>query len=364
MKIAQIAPLNEAVPPHLYGGTEMVIAHLCDALVELGHDVTLFASAESSTEARLLPMRDQSLRLDAVPLKSDLAAHLSMLYEVRAAAQRFDILHFHTDLLHFPMFEQLAHRSVTTVHSRTDLKDLPAAYAHWPNYGLVSISDRQRHPLADANWLETVPHGISPQRYWCTEHNDRGYLAFLGRIAPEKGPEVAIRVAREAGIPLRIAAKVDASDRVYFETVIRPLLDDPLIEFIGEIGAERKTEFLANALALLFPIRWPEPFGLVMIEAMACGTPVIGWDRGSVPEVIEPGLTGFIVRSEREALEAIRAVGRLDRRAVRAAFERRFTARHMAEAYVQVYRTLLAAPRTMGRGRHGTGAHYGIRTGH
>jgi glycosyltransferase involved in cell wall biosynthesis len=261
------------------------------------------------------------------------------------------------------MFEHLAHRSVTTVHSRTDLKDLPGAYARWPYYGLVSISDQQRNPLADANWLETVPHGISPQRYWCREHNDGGYLAFLGRIAPEKGPEVAIRVARAAGIPLRIAAKVDSADRVYFETVIRPLLDDPLIEFIGEIGAERKPEFLANALGLMFPIRWPEPFGLVMIEAMACGTPVIGWDRGSVPEVIEPGVTGFIVRSEREALDAIREVGRLDRRAVRAAFERRFTARHMAEAYVQVYRTLLAAPRTMGRGRHGTKAHYGTRIG-
>jgi glycosyltransferase involved in cell wall biosynthesis len=363
MKIAQIAPLYEAVPPRLYGGTEMVIAHLCDALVELGHDVTLFASAESSTEARLLPMRDQSLRLDAVPLKSDVAAHLSMLYDVREAAHRFDILHFHTELVHFPMFEHLAHRSVTTVHSRTDLKDLPGVYARWPYYGLVSISDQQRNPLADANWLETVPHGISPQRYWCREHNDRGYLAFLGRIAPEKGPEVAIRLARAAGIPLRIAAKVDSADRVYFETVIRPLLDDPLIEFIGEIGAERKPEFLANALALMFPIRWPEPFGLVMIEAMACGTPVIGWDRGSVPEVIEPGVTGFIVRSEREALDAIREVGRLDRRAVRAAFERRFTARHMAEAYVQVYRSLLAAPRTMGRGRHGTKAHYGTRTG-
>jgi len=363
MKIAQIAPLYEAVPPRLYGGTEMMIAHLCDALVELGHDVTLFASAESSTEARLLPMRAHSLRLDAVPLKSDLAAHLSMLHEVREAAHRFDILHFHLELLHFPMFEHLAHRSVTTVHSRTDLKDLPAVYARWPYYGLVSISDQQRNALADANWLETVPHGISPQRYWCREHNDRGYLAFLGRIAPEKGPEVAIRVARAAGIPLRIAAKVDSADRVYFETVIRPLLDDPLIEFIGEIGAERKPEFLANALALMFPIRWPEPFGLVMIEAMACGTPVIGWDRGSVPEVIEPGVTGFIVRSEREALDAIREVGGLDRRAVRAAFERRFTARHMAEAYVQVYRTLLAAPRTMGRGRHATKANYGTRTG-
>ncbi len=361
MKIAQIAPLYEAVPPRLYGGTEMVLAHLCDSLVELGHDVTLFASAESSTAANLVPVRDHSLRLDAVPLKSDSAAHLRMLYEVREVCHRFDILHFHLDLLHLPMFEQVAHRSVTTVHSRTDLRDLPAAYARWPNYGLVSISDQQREPLPDGNWLATVPHGISPARYCCNERIDRGYLAFLGRIAPEKGPDVVIRVARQAGIPLRIAAKVDAADRVWFDTVIRPLLDDPLIEFIGEIGAERKAEFLANALALLFPIRWPEPFGLVMIEAMACGTPVIAWDRGSVPEVIEPGLTGFIVRSEHEALEAIGEVGRLDRRAVRARFECRFTARRMAEAYLDVYRTLLAAPRTVGGGRHGTRASYGTR---
>jgi glycosyltransferase involved in cell wall biosynthesis len=364
MKIAQIAPLYEAVPPQLYGGTEMVIAHLCDALTELGHDVTLFASAESSSEARLIPMRDRSLRLDAAPLKSDLAAHLNMLYEVRELSQRFDILHFHLDMLHFPLFEHVAHRCVTTVHSRTDLQDLPGAYARWPYYGLVSISDRQRNPLPDANWLATVPHGISPARYWCNEHADRGYLAFLGRIAPEKGPDAAIRVAREARIPLRIAAKVDPVDQVYFESVIRPLLDDPLIEFIGEIGAEHKPEFLANALALLFPIRWPEPFGLVMIEAMACGTPVIAWDHGSVPEVIESGLTGFVVHSDRQALAAIREVGRLDHRGVRAAFERRFTARHMAEAYLDVYQTLLAAPRTVGRGRHGRGATYGARTGH
>jgi len=238
MKIAQIAPLYEAVPPKLYGGTEMVVAHLCDALVELGHDVTLFATAESSTEARLIPMRDQALRLDAVPLKSDLAAHLAMLHDVREMCQRFDVLHFHLDMLHFPLFEHVAHRSVTTLHSRTDLKDLPAAYARWPNYGLVSISDHQRNPVPDANWLATVPHGISPQRYWYTNHPDRGYLAFLGRIAPEKGPDRAIRLARAAGIPLRIAAKVDGADQVYFDSVIRPLLDDSLIEFIGEIGAE------------------------------------------------------------------------------------------------------------------------------
>ena len=363
MRIAQIAPLYEAVPPKLYGGTEMVTAHLCDALIELGHDVTLFASADSATEARLAPMRDKSLRLDAAPLKSDIAAHFGMLYEVRELGHRFDVLHFHIDMLHLPMFEPIAHRTVTTVHGRTDLEDLAGAYARWHQYGLVSLTERQRIPLPDANWLATVSHGVSPARYRCSEHGKRGYLAFLGRIAPEKGPDVAIRVARQARIPLRIAAKVDAADRVYFETVIRPLLDDPLIEFVGEIGAEQKPEFLGNALALLFPIRWPEPFGLVMIEAMACGTPVIGWERGSVPEVIEPGLTGFIVRSDREALEAIGQVARLDRRAVRAAFERRFTARHMAEAYVDVYESLLAAPLTVGRGRQGARARLGTRTG-
>jgi glycosyltransferase involved in cell wall biosynthesis len=363
MKIAQIAPLYEAVPPRLYGGTEMVIAHLCEALVELGHDVTLFASADSVTQAQLVPMRDQALRLDAIPLKSDIAAHQTMLYEVRELCQRFDVLHFHVDLLHLPMFEHVAHRTVTTIHARTDLKDLAGAYERWPHYGLVSISQHQRAPLPEANWLATVPHGVLPQRYWCNERAERGYLAFLGRIAPEKGPDVAIRVARQAQIPLRIAAKVDAADRVYFETVIRPLLDDPLIEFIGEIGVEQKPEFLANALALLFPIRWPEPFGLVMIEAMACGTPVIAWERGSVPEVIEPGVTGFIVRSDREALEAIEQVARLDRHAVRTGFERRFTARRMAQDYLDVYERLLAAPRAVTRGRHGTRASHGARIG-
>ena len=363
MKIAQIAPLYEAVPPKLYGGTEMVLAHLCDALVDLGHDVTLFASADSATAARLVPMRDQSLRLDAVALKSAGAAHLRMLSEVREVCHEFDILHFHVDLLHLPLFEHIAHRTVTTIHARTDLKDLMGAYARWSRYGLVSISENQRAPLPQANWLATVHHGICPDRYWPVERPDRGYLAFLGRISPEKGPDLAIQVARQAGIPLRIAAKVDAADRVYFESTIRPLLDDPLIEFIGEIGADRKPEFLANALALLFPIRWPEPFGLVMIEAMACGTPVIAWDRGSVPEVIDPGVSGFIVHSEREALAAIEQARRLDRRAVRAAFERRFTARHMAEAYVDVYRRLLAAPRMVGRGRAGPRAIHGTRAG-
>jgi glycosyltransferase involved in cell wall biosynthesis len=286
-----------------------------------------------------------------------------MLYEVREVSHYFDILHFHVDLLHLPLFEHIAHRTVTTIHARTDLKDLSGAYARWLRYGLVSISEHQRIAIPEANWLATVPHGISADRYWPAERPSRGYLAFLGRIAPEKGPDVAIRVARQAGIPLRIAAKVDPADRIYFERTIRPLLDDPLIEFIGEIGADRKPEFLANALALLFPIRWPEPFGLVMIEAMACGTPVIAWDRGSVPEVIEPGVTGFIVHSEREALAAIEQVGRLDRRAVRAAFERRFTARHMAEAYVDVYRNLLAAPRMVGRGRAAARATHGTRAG-
>ena len=341
MKIAQIAPLCETVPPKLYGGTEMVVAHLCDALSELGHDVTLFASGESSTEARLIPMRDQALRLDAVPLKSDLAAHLAMLHEVRERCQQFDVLHFHLDMLHFPMFEHVAHRSVTTLHSRTDLKDLPAAYARWPHYGLVSISDHQRHPLPEANWLATVPHGIAPRRYWYTNPSDRGYLAFLGRIAPEKGPDRAIRLARAAGIPLRIAAKVDAADQVYFESVIRPLLDDSLIEFIGEIGAEHKPEFLANALALVFPICWPEPFGLVMIEALACGTPVLALRRGSVSEVIEDGVTGFVRDTEDELVEAVARVTELDRERCRSEAERRFSPSAMADAYERVYQNLV-----------------------
>jgi glycosyltransferase involved in cell wall biosynthesis len=345
MNIAQIAPLYEAVPPKFYGGTERVVAHLCDALVELGHEVTLFAAADAQTKARLFAVRDQPIRLDAAPLKSDLAAHLAMLYEAKRRSAQFDILHFHVDLLHFPMFEQQAQKTVTTLHGRLDLKDLTAAYDRWPSFGLVSISNHQRRPLPNANWLATVGHGVPPCQYTFYARPAGCYLAFLGRMSPEKRPDVAIRLARRAGIPLKIAAKVDAADVVYFDTVVRPLLDDPLIDFIGEIGDERKSEFLDNALALLFPIDWPEPFGLVMIEAMACGTPVIAWNCGAVPEVIDDGVTGFIVNSEEEALAAIARARDVDRRQVRAVFDRRFTASTMARNYLNVYARLLEAQR-------------------
>jgi glycosyltransferase involved in cell wall biosynthesis len=341
MHIAQIAPLAEAVPPKFYGGTERVVATLCDALVELGHEVTLFAAADARTSAKLVPVREQSIRLDPAPLKSDVAAHLAMLHEVRRRAWQFDILHFHIDLLHFPVFEHQAHRTVTTLHGRLDLADLEAAYAHWPQFGLVSISDHQRTPLPFVNWLATVPHGLAVERFAFRARPQPGYLAFIGRISPEKRPDVAISIARRAGIALKIAAKVDNIDRDYFEARIAPLLDHPLIDYIGEIGDDQKSEFLGNALALLFPIDWPEPFGLVMIEAMACGTPVIAWNRGSVPEVVDHGVTGYIVDSEEEALAALSNIGQIDRRTVRAVFERRFAARTMARSYVDLYARLI-----------------------
>jgi glycosyltransferase involved in cell wall biosynthesis len=337
MKIAQIPPLYESVPPRLYGGTERVVAHLCDALADEGHDVTLFAAADARTKAHLVAVRDQALRLDAASLKSDVAAHLRLLHEVKRRAAHFDILHFHVDMIHFPMFEQHAHKSITTLHGRLDIKDLPSVYERWPGFGLVSISDHQRTALASANWLATVPHGLPIAHYSFTARPTGDYLAFLGRISPEKGAAEAIRLATRSGVRLRLAAKVDAVDMVYFKSVVEPLLDHPLIEFVGEIGDTQKSDFLGNARALLFPIQWPEPFGLVMIESMACGTPVIAYRQGAVPEIIEPGVSGVMVNSEDQALLAIAQVDRFDRAAVRGAFERRFTADRMARAYVDVY---------------------------
>jgi glycosyltransferase involved in cell wall biosynthesis len=344
MHIAQIAPLAEAVPPKLYGGTERVVATLCDALVQLGHDVTLFASADARTSANLVPVRDRAIRLDPAPLKSDVAAHLTMLHEVRRQAWKFDILHFHIDLLHFPVFEHEAHKTVTTLHGRLDLTDLERAYQHWPQFGLVSISDHQRTPMPFVNWLATIPHGLPVEQFAFRSRPQPGYLAFLGRLSPEKRPDVAISVARRAGIPLKIAAKVDAVDREYFQARIAPLLDHPLIEYIGEIGDADKSEFLGNARALLFPINWPEPFGLVMIESMACGTPVIAWNCGSVPEVLDHGVTGYIVDSEEEALAALGKIEQIDRRKVREVFEQRFAARTMARSYLELYARLLKQP--------------------
>ena len=340
MRIAQVAPLYESVPPKLYGGTERIVAYLSDALVDLGHEVTLFASADARTKARLVAARDQAIRLDPNPLSSDAAAHLTMLHEVRRRAAEFDVIHFHVDPLHLPLFENMAERTVTTMHGRLDLKDLPELYRRWPQFPLVSISNDQRRPLPQASWLDTIYHGL-PLDLLEPCFAPPGYLAFLGRISPEKGPDRAIEIAKRAGLPLKIAAKVDAADRAYFHNVVEPLLDHPLVEWIGEIGDAEKSRFLGEAAALLFPIDWPEPFGLVLIEAMACGTPVIAWNCGSVPEVIDDRLTGFIVNSMDEAVDAVAKVGSLDRRQIRAAFERRFSAPVMAANYARHYWQLM-----------------------
>jgi glycosyltransferase involved in cell wall biosynthesis len=337
MKIAQVAPLYEAVPPQLYGGTERVVAALTDALVALGHDVTLFASGEARTSARLIPGRDRAIRLDPAPLKSDLAAHMAMLARVRRSADAFDVIHFHTDMLHFPFFADVAEKTLTTVHGRLDLKDLPQVYRTWPQFPLVSISDAQRRPLPDANWQATVHHGVNAETFQFHAAPD-GYLAFLGRISPEKRPDRAIAIAGRFGRKLKIAAKIDPADREYFNAVIGPLLRAEVhAEYIGEITEDQKSDFLGGADALLFPVDWPEPFGLVMIEAMACGTPVVAYDNGSVSEIVEDGLTGFIVRSEDEAIAALKRVPTLDRRGVRGRFETRFSAAAMALRYRDLY---------------------------
>ncbi len=341
MRIAQIAPLYEAVPPKLYGGTERVVSTLADALVERGHEVTLFASADSRSRARLVPGRAQALRLDP-GLGWDLPAHMAMLEEVRRQAHRFDILHFHTDCLQMPLFRDIAGRTVTTMHGRLDLPDLRAFFTHYRHIPLVSISNDQRRPLSFANFVGTVYHGLPRALYPFTARPDGGYLAFLGRISPEKRPDRAIEIAKRAGLPLKIAAKVGQADAAYFNDTIRPLLDHPLIEFVGEINDSQKPGFLGNAAALLFPIDWPEPFGLVMIEAMACGTPVIAWRRGSVPEVIDDGVTGRIVEDLDDAVAAVETASRLDRACIRRVFEERFSVEAMAEGYLRIYRRLLA----------------------
>ena len=345
MRIAQVSPLYEAVPPKLYGGTERVVAWLTDALVDAGHDVTLFAPADADTRATLVPVRDQAIRLDPTPLKSDLAAHMTQLHEVRRRMRDFDVIHFHVDLLHFPFFEDCAERTLTTLHGRQDLKDLAGVYRRWPQFPLASISHRQREPLRGANWLGTVHHGLPADLFGFNPQPAGGYLAFLGRISPEKRADRAIAIARRTGLPLKIAAKVDTVDRAYFHAEIEPLLRTADVEFVGEIGDADKADFLGNALALLFPIDWPEPFGLVMIEAMACGTPVVAWNCGSVPEVLEDGVSGRIVDSEDAAVAAVSEVLALDRAGVRATFERRFTAATMARNYIDLYARLVSDER-------------------
>jgi glycosyltransferase involved in cell wall biosynthesis len=338
MRIAQVAPLYESVPPKLYGGTERVVSYLTEALVRQGHDVTLFASGDSSTSARLVASCRKSLRLD--PNCCDtVAPHFVMLEEVARRAAEFDVIHFHVDYLHFPFSRRHPVPHVTTLHGRLDISELVSLYREYVETPLISISNAQRVPLGSANWRATVYHGL-PSDLLRPGTGRGGYLAFLGRISPEKGPERAIAIARSAGIPLKIAAKVDQADRAYFETVIRPMIHGPLVDFVGEIGEAEKQEFLGEALALLFPIDWPEPFGLVMIESLACGTPVIAFRRGSVPEVLDAGVTGFVVDDVREAVAAVTRLSELRRSTCRAVFDRRFTAARMAEDYVTVYQTV------------------------
>jgi glycosyltransferase involved in cell wall biosynthesis len=338
MKIAQIAPLAESVPPRLYGGTERVVSYLAEELVRLGHDVTLFASGDSETSARLVACSQRALRLD--PAVADPVAHLTLMLErVRQHAHEFDILHFHVEHLHLPLFRPVARKTVTTMHGRLDGPDLPDLYREFADMPLVSISHSQRHPLVSANWVGTVYHGLP--REVCPFNPARGgYYAFLGRVSPEKGLERAIEIARRANVRLRIAAKVDRAEEEYFAERITPLLKAPGIEFVGEVNEAQKPAFLGNAIALLFPIDWPEPFGLAMIESMSCGTPVLAWPNGSVPEVVEHGRTGLVVQSVEEAVAALPAVARLDRLAVRERFEQRFSAARMAQDYLAVYRAL------------------------
>ncbi|HVI27275.1 glycosyltransferase family 4 protein [Hansschlegelia sp.] len=337
MKIAQIAPLAESVPPKLYGGTERIVSYLTEELVALGHDVTLFASGDSRTAARLVPCCDIALRLNPA-VKDPLPYHVIMMDEVRRRAHEFDILHFHCDFLHAPLVREFAQRTLTTLHGRLDLPDLPAFYSAFPELPLVSISDDQRRPLEHANFVATIHHGL-PKDLLPFTPTSRGYLAFLGRISPEKRPDRAIEIATRAGRTLKIAAKIDEADRRYWDEVVAPLVrTHPNVEYVGEIDERKKVDFLGGADALLFPIDWPEPFGLVMIEAMACGTPVIAFEAGSVPEVVDDGLTGYVVGSIPEAVEAVRRAPELDRRAVRATFEERFSARRMALDYLELYR--------------------------
>ena len=341
MRIAQIAPLYESVPPKLYGGTERVVAHLTDALVDRGHEVVLFASGDSKTRAELVPCRKVALRLDK-KLSWDVPAHLAMLAEIKKQAKDFDIFHFHLDCFHLPLFQDIAHRTLTTVHGLQDINDLRRLHRHYPNFPLVSISASQRRPLPHLCWIKTIHHGYPTSQYTFSPMAKGDYLAFLGRIAPEKGVDRAIEIARRSGFPLRIAAKVDSADKDYFEAHILPLLDAPGVQFIGEIGEAEKSEFLGGAHALLFPISWPEPFGLVMIEAMACGTPVIGFNRGAVPEVMQDGVTGFIVDDVEGAVCAVAQLDTIDRGVVRATFERRFSVDVMATKYEGAYATVAA----------------------
>jgi len=353
LRIAQVAPLYESVPSKLYGGTERVVSYLTETLVQLGHQVTLFASGDSVTQAELIAPCPRSLRLDA-SCQDPLAYHMLMIEQVFKNAGRFDLIHFHIDYLHFSLFRRQKCPHVTTFHGRLDLPELPALYREFSDIPVVSISHSQRRPLPWVNWQGTVYHGL-PNDLHTFRDQPGDYLAFLGRISPEKGLDQAIRIAQRTGRKLKIAAKINKTDQDYYQTKIQPLIQEApaLVEFIGEIGGREKDDFLGNAYALLFPIAWPEPFGLVMIEAMACGTPVIAYRRGSVPEVMQDGVTGFIVDGPEEAVQAVERVASLDRKRCREVFENRYSASRMAADYLKIYRRLIRqkAARVKGTGR-------------
>lgn len=334
MRIAQVAPLFESVPPKYYGGTERVVSYLTEALVKLGHDVTLYASGDSTTAAHLRPVCPRSLRLDERSV-DPIADHVYLAEIIFQESAEFDVIHSHIDYIPYPLLRRMHTPHLTTLHGRLDIPDLVRLYREFSDIPLVSICDFQRRPLPWVNWLATVFHGL-PENLYSFFAPPGKYLAFLGRISPEKRADLAIKIARSAGVPLKIAAKVDKNDRDYFKNVVEPLLDPPDIEFIGEIGDAEKNEFLGNAMALVFPIDWPEPFGLVMIEAMACGTPVIARRCGSVPEIIQPE-TGFIIEDTTGAVRAIRQLDKFDRRRCRAVFEEKFTATRMANDYLKLY---------------------------
>jgi glycosyltransferase involved in cell wall biosynthesis len=344
MKIAQIAPLYESVPPRLYGGTERVVSYLTEELVARGHRVTLFASADAITSAELVPCAPRALRLDQTT-RDPIPHFMLMLDKVRERTDDFDILHFHIDYLHFPLFRSESARILTTLHGRLDLPDHIQFYLRFPEMPLVSVSNAQRTPLRRANFVATVYHGLPLDLHKPTFDRDGGYLAFLGRLSPEKRPDLAIAIARAVGMPLKIAAKADpVNEGCYFREVVLPLLKGPGVEFIGEIDERAKTEFLGRAAALLFPVDWPEPFGLVMIEAMACGTPVLAFPCGAVPEIIDDGLTGRIASTMEEAVHALPQVLRLDRKAIRRRFEERFSSRRMTKDYLRLYRSMVRKP--------------------
>jgi glycosyltransferase involved in cell wall biosynthesis len=338
MRIAQVAPLSEAVPPKLYGGTERVIHYLTEELVKMGHDVTLFASGDSVTTAELIPIVKEALRLDP-DCVDPLPHHIVQLEEVLNLHKSFDIIHFHTDYFHFPLSSRISTAVVTTLHGRLDIPDLQPLFNHFRDQPVISISNDQRTPLPQANWVGTVYHGLSSSLHKLGA-GQGNYLAFMGRISPEKGVDKAIEIAIKSGIPLKIAAKVDKADQEYFETEIEHLMNNPLIEFIGEINEREKTAFLGRAKALLFPINWSEPFGMVMIEAMSCGTPVIAFNRGSVPEVLDEGVTGFIVNNVEEAVSAVEKINNISRSDIRKVFEEKFSARRMAKDYLKIYENL------------------------